>query len=144
MDNLNQTISFALAKITTEQFAIIENDLSLDSLNLESNFRFAADKEKKMVGVFAKFSFSSDQNPFMIIECGCHFRIQPDAWEKLLSKEENSITFPKSIIQHLTVITVGTTRGVLHAKTENTKYNHLFLPTINLQEMITDDHKFTF
>lgn len=140
----NQNISFALAKITTEQFAIIKDDISDRTIQLESNLRFAATEEKKLVGVFAKFSFLSKQIPFMVIECGCHFKIKKESWDQLTDKKNSCITIPKNILQHLSVITVGTTRGVLHSKTEQTKLNHLFLPTINIKEIINEDHSFNF
>jgi hypothetical protein len=42
------------------------------------------------------------------------------------------------------MLTVGTARGVLHAKTENTKYNRYVLPTINVASMIKNDAVFNF
>jgi hypothetical protein len=40
------------------------------------------------------------------------------------------------------MITVGTARGVLHAKTEGTTLNKFFIPTVNVVEMVTDDGAF--
>ena len=40
------------------------------------------------------------------------------------------------------MITVGTLRGVLHAKTENTEFNEFFLPTINVTDLIKEDIRF--
>jgi hypothetical protein len=37
------------------------------------------------------------------------------------------------------MITVGTTRGVLYAKTENSPYSKYIVPTINVAEMIEKD-----
>ena len=52
------------------------------------------------------------------------------------------VSFPKGFMAHLAVITVGTTRGVLHAKTENSKFNKYFLPTINVNELVKNDISF--
>lgn len=45
---------------------------------------------------------------------------------------------------HLTTIMVGTARGILHAKTENTLFNQFLLPTIDVTELVTDDVIMTF
>ncbi|MPN63841.1 hypothetical protein SDC9_211608 [bioreactor metagenome] len=56
----------------------------------------------------------------------------------------NVLLVPKNFMQHLAVITIGTARGILHAKTENTPFNQYVLPTINVSEMIKDDVTFEF
>ena len=40
---------------------------------------------------------------------------------------------------HLVLLTIGTLRGVLHCKTENTEFEDLKLPTINVNELIPND-----
>ena len=42
-----------------------------------------------------------------------------------------------NFIRHLSAISIGTARGILHAKTENTAYNKYFLPTININELVS-------
>jgi hypothetical protein len=145
MDNEVKEVSFALAKITTEQFAIIESNFTeKGNIQLQANIRFGADDQKKLAAVFTNFTFQCEQKPFLIIEVGCHFAIKPESWTGLLNADTNILTVPKDIMQHLAVLTVGTARGVLHAKTENTPYNQFFLPTINVAEMINQDQTFEF
>lgn len=145
MDKKPKNIGFALAKITTEQFATIESNFDDNSeIKLHINFRFAADETKKMVGVFATFTFETNQKQFLIIEAGCHFAIEPEAWTKMLDIETNKLTVPKGFLQHMAMLTVGTTRGILHAKTENTCFNKYYLPTINVANMIKEDNVFQF
>jgi len=43
---------------------------------------------------------------------------------------------------HFAMITVGTTRDVLHEKTRNTKFNEFILPIINIAKMIKKDGTF--
>ena len=40
------------------------------------------------------------------------------------------------------MITIGTTRGVLFAKTESTPFSKYIIPTINVAEMIENDATF--
>ncbi|WP_439182505.1 hypothetical protein [Carboxylicivirga taeanensis] len=143
MDNKNNEVSFALAKVTTEQFATFEDNFCPDSdIQLKLDFRFNASIENHLVGVFAAFTFACNEKPFMTIEAGCHFEINTESWENLFDSESKQLTIPKGMIQHLAVITVGTARGILHAKTENTKFNQFHLPTVNLAEIITEDQVF--
>ena len=145
MDNKFQHIGFALTKITTEQFAVIESNFdSKAEVKIHINFRFAADEKQKLIGVFTAFTFETNQKQFLIIEAGCHFAIAPDAWNKMQDAEQNKLTVPKGFLQHMAILTVGTTRGILHAKTENTPFNQYHLPTINVANMIREDSVFLF
>ncbi|MGI5914645.1 MAG: hypothetical protein ACOX5K_08015 [Bacteroidales bacterium] len=145
MDNETKEVSFALVKITTEQFATIESNYREDGdFKLQVNFRFGADKASRIVAVFSNFIFECNEKPFLVVEVGCHFVIKPESWEKQLNKAQNTLVVPVGLVQHLAVLTVGTTRGVLHAKTENTSFNKFFLPTVNVAEILVNDQKFLF
>ncbi|MBL7111190.1 MAG: hypothetical protein ISS19_04535 [Bacteroidales bacterium] len=147
MDKSKETknYKFALARVTTEQFAIIESNLlEKAEIRIQSNIRFGADYEKKLIAVFSSFFFETNEKQFLIVEGGCHFAIEPNTWNKMFGKEKFELIVPKEFIQHLTVITVGTTRGILHAKTENTDFNKYHLPTINVAQLVNTDSKFQF
>ena len=133
-------IGFKLVKITTEQFAIIEESYTKEAtIHLRTNLEFGIDKEKRVIVVMPTFDFFTKDNLFMKIKTGCHFVIKDDAWSIMIDENENEIKLPIKLIRHLCVITIGTTRGILHSKTENTEYNKYFIPTINVEEMIKED-----
>ena len=67
------------------------------------------------------------------------YSIEQAAWAALTRTDENRLVLPKGFMAHLAMLTVGTVRGMLHVKTENTKFNCYFLPTINVAEMINED-----
>jgi hypothetical protein len=145
MDNKSQSIEFALKKVTTEQFAIIEEGFNeKGKIRLNTSLRFAADDEKKLIAVFTSFIFDSDKKPFLIIEAGCHFSIQNSAWLEMFKPEINTLIVPKGFLTHLTILTIGTSRGILHAKTEGTCFNKYVLPTINVTLLIKEDASFNF
>lgn len=138
-------VGFALQKITTEQFALIESGfVDNGNIKLKIDLRFAADDVQKVVSVFSSFTFESEQKPFIIIETGCHFNINDETWVQMYRTEEKKIHLPKELITHLAVLTIGTTRGILHAKTENTCFNKYLLPTINVTELVKEDAIFSF
>ena len=144
MNKKSSGIGFALRKVTTEQFAILEEGFNdKGKIKLNTSLRFAADASKKIVAVFALFTFYSDQKPFIKIEAGCHFSIKDTAWGAMVDNKTNKLNVPKGFLGHLAMLTVGTTRGILHTKTEGTCYNQYVLPTINVSEIIKEDVSFS-
>jgi hypothetical protein len=145
MENKLNNISFALKKLTTEQFAIIEDSYSETAIiRLSTNIRSGADESQKMVAVFSSFTFEADNKPFIVIEAGCHFQIEEKEWDEMLKKDTHTLIVPKGFMSHLAMLTVGTTRGILHAKTEGTCFNKFMIPPINVAEMFTENTIFTF
>ncbi len=136
----NISIGFQLKKITTEQFAIIQDvyDKTNPKIEMSIGLKFALDKEKKIIASFVKVQFEQKKDPFLIIEIANHFDIEDNAW-KSFNKTETEFIIPKGFASHLVMLTIGTLRGALHCKTENTEYNNLFLPTINVTELIKND-----
>jgi len=145
MGNKTSNIGFALRKITNEQFAIIEDGFfDKGNIRIGTKLRFGSDEEMKLVACFTEFTFESDKKKFLIIEAGCHFQILEEAWKNMYNKEQNSLTVPSGFLSHLALLTVGTTRGILHAKTEGTCFNKYVLPTINVSEMVKENIVFDF
>lgn len=136
-----KSIGFSLRKITTEQFAVIEDVLTEDkNFGLEAKLNYKVNKENKIIAVITTFRFINNDKPFIIIEIGCHFKIEEEAWESF--KKEDKIKILKDFMSHLAMITVGTARGALHAKTEGTPFNKYIIPTINVADLIKEDVEF--
>lgn len=135
---MEKNICFRLNSIATSEFAIIE-DISVneETISLKTGIGFNVDIKNNIIGVEPKFVFLSEDHPFMIVGVQCNFYITQDSLDENLL--ENKYTFPLGFITHLAIIAVGTARGVLHAKTENTPYNKYLIPTINLTEIINSD-----
>lgn len=143
MENKNDIIQFSIVKVSTEQFAIIEEAWQEKArINLNTSFRFAIDRSARLVAAFCQFKFEQKGIPFLKVEVSNHFQIEPDSWKKFL-RDDITTLIPKGFMIHLSMITVGTARGVLHTKTEGTRFNEYILPTINVIEMIKDDALFT-
>lgn len=135
-----QNFSFSLQKITTEKFLISEKDEVLtEDIKLETKLKFGTNKDNQILAIFPNFSFNDVNGSFLEIEIGCYFQITEETWKAF--NDDNSILFPKNFVRHLSAISIGTARGILHAKTENTAYNNYFLPTINIDEFISDNVK---
>ncbi|MDR3669095.1 MAG: hypothetical protein P4L35_19880 [Ignavibacteriaceae bacterium] len=136
----DKPVNFSLNKITIEQFAFLAGPPKTDEkITITTDIRFGYEKDKKIIGAFAKFRFDSDMVPFLVIEVGCHFQISDEDWESFKNATDNTIVLPKGFAAHLFMLTIGTARGVLHAKIENTPYNNYFVPLINVSKMIESD-----
>lgn len=134
-------ISFGLRKISTEQFAIIESafEKSTENIELTNGLRFGFDIENRIISVLVSANFNQDKGPFLLLEIGCHFEIDKEQWGELNNIEAFEIKLPMELARHLVMLSIGTLRGVLHAKTENTPFNMFFLPTINVNDLVKED-----
>lgn len=133
-------VGFGLLKIVTEQFAIIESAYSeSETIQMGIGIDYGIDVEHKVIACSFRFELMIKNSPFLLIHVRCDFRVNDDAWADFSCEEKQSICFPKGFASHLAVLTVGTARGVLHAKTENTRFNEFFLPTININDFVKED-----
>lgn len=132
-------IKFNLIKVTTEQFAVLDIPSEDQKIIFNSSFKFGLSFDSKRVGVFTNFSYLAENIPFLLLESGCHFTIADDYWEKISNNETKSVLLPKGFVSHLLMLSVGTARGILHAKTENTPYNEFLIPLINVADAVKND-----
>lgn len=134
-------INFNLLKIKTEQFAIFEENFNKNEvINLNTNLSFGLNSNDKVFLVTPKYTFENEGKPFIAIQISCFFKIEDATWNNFKVKKQ--IVFPKDFVAHMAMITVGTSRGILHNKTEGTIFNEFILPTINVLEMIREDVSF--
>ncbi len=137
----NVKINFTLLNIKTEQFAIFEDKyIETEKINLNTNLTFGLNSDDKIFLVTPKYTFEIEKTPFMTVQISCFFKIEDNAWNNFI--EDGKIVFPKDFVAHMAMISVGTSRGVLHTKTEGTVFNKYILPTINVAKMIPEDVTF--
>jgi hypothetical protein len=139
MSDSTPKYQFAIVGIRTEQFAILreEKDLNIP-IEVQAGFKVGGDLEKHMVSVNPIIRFMYGQETLLLLECGCHFLFTEETWERCRNSDGH-IQIPKDLLTHLGVIALGTVRGILHAKTEGSVYNHHVLPPLNLTEVFKDD-----
>jgi len=134
------SVGFQLVKISTEQFAILPE--CYDDKNPEVKFgiglNFSLQKESRIISLAVKVLFEQNEAPFIVLAVANHFAIEQSAWDSFCKKDGNFV-INKGFSTHLLVLTIGTLRGVLHCKTENTDFNKFVLPTINATELIRED-----
>ena len=141
MENKDKNIEFSIKNIHTEQFALFEeNRFDNGKINLETNLSYGLNAVERDFIISIKFTFEMKKKPFMSIQVNCNFEIGLESFNNLIV--DNKIIVPNWFIAHMAMITVGTTRGILHSKTEGTIFNKYILPTINVAQMIPEDSIF--
>ena len=141
MENKDKNIEFSIKNIHTEQFALFEeNRFDNGKINLETNLSYGLNAVERDFIISIKFTFEMKKKPFMSIQVNCNFEIGLESFNNLIV--DNKIIVPNWFIAHMAMITVGTTRGILHSKTEGTIFNKYILPTINVAQMIPEDLTF--
>lgn len=122
--------------IHLDQFAILCEDCKDEvGMNVSLNFKYG-DEGKKVACVVA-FDFTSESEKVMVLKMTCEFEIQVDDWKTLRTDKE--VVIPKDLLEFFAVHTIGTARGVLFCKTENTQFNYIVIPPINVSEMGISD-----
>jgi len=133
-----KNISFRLLNIATEQFATFEVENIPDANDLKSELQFSVNPENRVVSCRMKFQFLHKNQPIIVLTVVCNFDVEENSWNTNVVSKKN-IILPKHFLEHLCVITVGTSRGILHTKTENTIFNRFIIPTLNVSNLIEKD-----
>lgn len=133
-----KSISFRLLNIVTEQFATFEIENIPDTNDLKSELQFSINPEKRVVSCRMKFQFFNKEQPIIVLTVVCNFDVEDSSWNNQVVSNKK-ITLPKHFLEHLCVLTVGTARGVLHTKTENTIFNKFIIPTLNVSNLVEKD-----
>lgn len=132
-------VPFALTKIQTLEFATLDKSFSQnEEVRISQEINFSIDPSNHQVGVEPRYEYLQD-SPFLIIQVRCVFTISDDEWAEWMDTAKGVFSLPRKIATHMAVLSVGTTRGVLHAKTEGSFFNIFVLPTWNLSEVIGQD-----
>lgn len=135
-------VPFRLVRVNTEEFATFpEIEIQEDCIELKTGVTYAIDDENKAVKCVIRILFECSEKAFIVLQSSCEFEIEPEAWSKWLNAKNTKLTIPKGFARHLAVLTLGTSRGILHSKTENTQFNQFLLPTTNVNELVKEDIK---
>lgn len=140
MSKVTRPIRFFLVDVHTEQFATAEENFNEEGedITLHSRFRFGYNAEDRTILASPRFTFDQNGSSFIIIEIACYFKIGDESWPDLVQKE-GGVKLHKGFAAHIAAISVGIARGVMHAKTENTKFSKFLIPLLNVTENIEED-----
>ncbi len=134
-------LGFSFTGLRTGSFAIIEKAFKkTGETNLITGLGFGLDIEGHIVTCNARFSFEKKKDqPFLILEIQALFEIEKNDFQNVMKQADNTYLVTKGLAVHFAVLTIGSARGVLHAKTEGTPFNEFLLPTIDVNSMLQED-----
>ncbi|WP_296620801.1 hypothetical protein [Marivirga sp.] len=139
----DKKVSFAVRSIKTDEFATITNSYKEgEDVNIEAGYGFGINSDENTVMVKFSAMFKCQERPFIILKLHCDFDVDPKSFDNFRNIKTNKLVIPKGFLTHLTVLTVGTARGVLHAKLDNTEFDNFILPTLNVSEILKEDLEF--
>ncbi len=132
-------VNFALAQIVTDSLEL-HPELFDEEKPVSINFAidFGIDSRQHLLKVLFKNLFLQDETPFITIEAGCIFAIDPSSWSHFCSKDNTSFVLPSNFAGYLATLTAGTARGILHSRSENTPLNRFVIPVHNLEDIIKE------
>lgn len=139
---MEENFLFRLRNIKTDQFATVGTAPQEGEIEVTAGIDFAVDTANHFVSCSTRFEFLSAGDQFIVLQVSCEFKIGPDTWSSRVHSTNNRLTFESAFMQHLGVVTVGTARGVLHAKTEDSDFNKFYLPTVNVTQLVPEDISF--
>ena len=133
-------VAYRLAAIKTEQFAIIKEVFKEgEQVQFKYKINYGYELEKRIVATTIHIAFEQNGLPFLKLEVACLFDIEQNSWNNALNADSGKYQFDKPFFSHLAALTVGTARGILHSKTENSTFNQIVIPPINVSDLITDE-----
>ncbi len=140
-------LGFAFSGLKTIEFASIETAYNKNknaTIQLVSGLNFGIDIDDHAVSCTVQFAFEKKEDqPFLLLKVQGQFQIDKEAFLNKIKQEDESYLIIKDLATHFAVLTVGSARGILHAKTDGTIYNQYMLPTIDVKQMIQEDIIFT-
>jgi hypothetical protein len=134
-------INFALTNLSIDQFATIFEPVSDKNVEFSLIQKFRADYERRMIRLGIQVQFSESAKVFMQIEISCLFLIKEEDWLELSDNGTSAVVLDKKFVAQLTAISIGTLRGTMLAKTENTPYSKYFLPLVDATRLCKEDFR---
>ena len=131
-----QNIQYRISHIETVQFAIFpDNYINGQEVMVNTNCGYNVRSDFNQVRNVISVNYTQNEKLLMVVELACYYDIAPEGVEAI--KGEGKI--PVDFLRYMGSISVGTMRGVIHAKTEGTVLNPVVMPPINLEEMVKND-----
>lgn len=145
--NDRKPFSFEYQGVVDEQFAFFPEHI--DGGNLAHNLRLKAnypyDYGSRIVGCAVLADFTNAKTNAVIYRIGitCQFQLSEETWSSRMDKSKESVILESEIFTHFAAFTVGTLRGVLHARQSNHPLRVLLPPvnTVALVAQMSDDDK---
>ena len=125
-------IKYRLCNVSIEQFAMLFEPTG-DQIELNVSIPIKTSYRERAIAVGANVKYSEGGKTFLMAEVFCHYEIDEICWNELSNRYEKDVVLPKEFMAALARIAIGTTRGAICAKTENTPFSKYYLPIVEVK-----------
>ena len=131
-------LKFAIVDVRTEQFATFGAEVPPDQpMQVDAGIQFRAAPNDPAVAVVLTIQFLQDEQPRIKLDVLCAFAIEREDFERC--RNDQQVVYPRDFMIHLVMLTIGTARGILHARLEQTPYARTILPPLDARKMVAED-----
>lgn len=129
-------IRFQMYRANIEQFAIV-SDISVKQTDVvvstSTSFKYA--DAGRLIACVMRFEFKYAEQTLMILQLCCEFVINSNDLEQL--KKDKTLEIPQSLLEYFASQVVGTARGVILCKTEDTNLTNVIVPTMDVTRLFS-------
>jgi hypothetical protein len=132
-------VPFRIFKITNDPIELHADLMhEKEAVAFSTEFSFNGNLEQGVIGCRSVYVFSQNETVISSLTVYCYFEIEKDYLRE--NVQEMAVTIDKDFLRYLATISVGTARGIQHAKTQGTILNQWVIPPINLMEFDFQDY----
>lgn len=130
-------ITLRIIDIKTHQWAVFPEHFDRQKpMDVKPSIEFRVDADQKLIGVLINIEYEQNKVAFAKVQNECIFDVNEKNWEPLIKDEK--LVIPGAILERLLSIAIGTTRGVVHAKSSDTEIGAMLTPIVPLQGGMKD------
>lgn len=130
------TIPYTISQIKTPQFAIFPDKfVNGEKVTMNVSVSFGVFKDLQQIKCGLDIQFLQGDTLLLTTVIECYFRISQEGINNIKEIGKIDVDF----LRYVGTIAIGTARGVIAAKTEDTVLNGIVLPPINLVKLIKTD-----
>lgn len=131
---MSPIIPFRIFKITNDPIELHADLFDGQSpTEFGTEFSFNGDLKQRIIGCRSIYIFRQGANILSSLTVYCYFEIASEYVNENLA--DGKLMLNKDFLRYLATISVGTARGIQHAKTQGTILNGFVIPPVNLMEM---------
>lgn len=131
---MSQVIPFRIFKITNDPIEL-HADLYDEQSPMEfgTEFSFNGDLKQRIIGCRSVYIYRQGTTILSSLTVYCYFEVASEYVNDNL--KDGELDVDKDFLRYLATLSVGTARGIQHAKTQGTVMNDYVIPPVNLMEI---------
>ncbi|MBD5420485.1 MAG: hypothetical protein K2F93_07050 [Muribaculaceae bacterium] len=130
-------IRFRMVRINVDQFAILAEKVPAEGVSFSVHLGFNVASNAARIACIFTIEFTHVEMPLLKLSINCEFDVMEEDWKNYIN--DKILTIAKEDLGFFANQTVGVARGILFCKTENTDFQNLILPPVNLIDLINQD-----